>query len=66
MTKLEQYVKEFEDFELITEHRFQSMNLEIKRKHRNYGVNFEKEYQSDLKYTKLLEEEILRRIKGGE
>lgn len=64
MTKLEQYVKEFEDLELITEHRFQSMNLEQARKHRSYGENSERRYQSELKYTKMLEEEILRRMKG--
>lgn len=66
MTKLEQqYLNEFEDLELITEHRFQSMNLEQARKHRNDGEMFEREYQSEFKYTKMLEEEILRRMKGG-
>lgn len=64
MTKLEQYVKEFEDLDLITEHRFQSMNLEQARMHRNDGEMFEREYQSNFKYTKMLEQEILRRMKG--
>lgn len=56
MTKLEQYVKEFEDLDLITEHRFQSMNLEQARMHRNDGEMFEREYQSNFKYTKMLEQ----------
>lgn len=65
MTKLEQqYLNEFEDLELITEHRFQSMTLEQMRKRRSDGEMFEREYQSEFKYTKMLEEEILRRIKG--
>lgn len=63
MTKLEQYVQEFEDLELITEHRFQSMTLEQMRKRRSDGEMFEREYQSEFKYTKMLEEEILRRMK---
>lgn len=65
MTKLEDYVKEMEDYDLITEHRFQSMNLEQARMKRNNGEMFEREYQSEFKYTKILEEEILRRMKGN-